>query len=142
MGLAPVFHATVTDTDAPKPVVIDKERELWREYLRTLRGKDVELVVRKVRVRRSLDQNAYLHRQPFRLLADYVGDSIEGVKLSLMGECWGWKRCPITGRDIPVQPNTSDMSVEECTEFIDWLIPWALEHYPEVRIPLPGQAEG
>lgn len=117
-----------------------REKELRHQWLETLAGQEVEIIVRRVRVQRSLDQNAYLHRHPFPILAEYFGDSLEGVKLSLMGEMWGWKTCPITGREIPVKPNTSDMSVEECTLFIDWLIPWALTEHG-VEIPLPSRAE-
>jgi hypothetical protein len=58
-----------------------------------------------------------------------MGDSIEATKLVLMGECWGWKRNAFTGRDVPVMPHTSSMTKEQCTFFIDWLIPFAAQKF-------------
>ena len=37
---------------------------------------------------------------------------------------------------LPVKVHTSDMTVEEGTAFLDWLIPWALqEHGVEIQTP-------
>jgi len=99
-------------------------------------------VVIKVEVpasKRTLDQNAYLHAVPFPILAEHFGDSVEGVKLDLMGEKWGWKPSPLDPhRMVPVKPSTASMTIEECTEFIDWLIPWAATEHG-VLIPLPSE---
>lgn len=134
----PVFHGRV-DGNA-RLVLEPREALMRRTYLRTLVNRNVELILRRERVKRSLDQNAYLHAQPFPLLAEHFGDSVEGVKHDLMGECWGWKTSPITGLQVPVKPNTSDMTVDECTFFIDWLIPWALTQHG-VDIPWPEKAD-
>ena len=136
MATYPVFHGTVSD--AAKLVLAENEAALRHAYLKSLIGQKVDVIVRKERVQRSLNQNAYLHAHPFPLLADHFGDSIEGTKLDLMGEFWGWKRSPVTGKDVPVKPHTSDMSVDECTLFIDWLIPWAAKQ--GVLVPYPGEA--
>lgn len=133
----PVFHGCVSD--AVRLVLDENERLLRHSYLKALVGRRVDVIVRKERVKRSLDQNAYLHTHPFPLLAEHFGDSIEGVKLDLMGQCWGWKTSPVTGREMPVKPRTSEMTVDECTFFIDWLIPWAATEHG-VLIPLPSEA--
>ena len=89
--------------------------------------------------KRTLDQNAYLHAVPFPILAEHFGDSVEGVKLDLMGEKWGWKPSPLDpNRMVPVKPSTASMTIAECTEFIDWLIPWAATEHG-VLIPLPSE---
>lgn len=92
--------------------------------------------VKVAKPQRTLDQNAYLHAEPFPKLATFFGQSVEETKYVLMGEKWGWHRDPITGREIPFKPSTSSMTVEECTEFIDWLIPWALDKWG-IHIELP-----
>ncbi len=137
MAQVPIFHGRVTEDG--RLDLLDTERDRRRMYLRTLAGKHVEVVVRKVRVQRSVDQNAYLHVGPFPVLAEELGyDSIEELKLALMGECWGYHRDRVSGRDLPIKPHTSDMTVEECTHFIDWLIPWAQVNY-NIRVPLPNE---
>lgn len=88
--------------------------------------------------KRTLDQNAFLHAVPFTILADYFGLSVEETKYALMGEKFGWTDNPLGGPAIPVKPSTSSMTVAECTDFIDWLIPWALEKW-NVSIPLPNE---
>ncbi len=133
----PIFHAWVSPDI--KLELAEAERELRKAYLRGLVGKNVEVIVRKVRTQRSLDMNAYLHAVVFPILAEYFGESIEDTKLVTMGECWGWKTDKVTGRDIPINAHTSDMSVEESAYFVDWVVPWALTKFGVV-IPLPNES--
>ena len=135
MAKGPVFNAKVTDDEAAILVFPDAEKSLRRAHLKALRGREVEIVIRKRRVQRSLDQNAYLHAEPFPKLAEHFGDSVEGVKFDLMGTFWGWTKSPITGRDVPVIAKTSDMDVEQCGKFIDWLVPFAIGHGVDVDYP-------
>ncbi len=137
MSFAPVFSGRVL---AGGLLVIDKPKE-YAKHVRTLHGRFVEVVVRKQRVKRSLDQNAYLHSVPFPMLAEELGyESIEELKLALMGECWGYHTDKVSGRELPVKPHTSSMTVDECTRFIEWLIQWAQITW-NIRIPLPNEAE-
>lgn len=111
------------------------------DALRGLKGEQVEVVIQKPTTTRSLRQNAYLHAKPFPLIAEEMGDSVESVKYDLMGERWGWKPSPLDPkRMVPVKPNTSGMTVEECSEFIDWLIPFAAQKLG-VLVPLPNEDE-
>jgi hypothetical protein len=131
----PVFHGRITMEG--KFLLDEAERDRRRVYFQALAGKDVEIVVRKIRVQRSVDQNAYLHAVPFPMLAEVTGYTLTEIKYVLMGECWGWKG--IGGHEIPVKAHTSDLSVDECKQFIDWLIPWSMEKFG-LAIPLPGEA--
>lgn len=106
------------------------------EWIRTFTSRKVDVIVRQHRRQRSLDQNAYLHAEPFPALARKWGESIDRTKLICMGEFWGWEPCKVTRCYLPVKAHTSDMTVEECTLFIDWLLPWALtEHGVEIHTP-------
>lgn len=130
----PIFFGTVTA--AGKFQLGDKAGV--SAHLKTLAGEAVEFTIRKRRTQRSVDQNAYLHAEPFPKLADHLGYSMEEVKLVLMGECFGWH--DVGGHTLPVKPSTSSMTVEEAQYFIDWVIPWAMtEHGVHVR--LPGEVE-
>lgn len=132
----PIFRADVTAEQTL--VFLASEREKRQRHLRSLIGERVDVTIRKAREKRSLDMNAYLHARPFPILADYFGDSVEGVKFDLMGEFFGWTTTH-GGRPIPVKAHTSDMTREESGRFVDWLIPWALTF--GVVIPLPDERE-
>lgn len=105
-------------------VTVDKER--FKRLLDRLGDGDYTLTVERFVKQRTLPQNAYLHAHPFPILARHFGCSINEVKRDLMGECFGWKTSPITGRPVPVKEHTADMNVEDANFFIDWLIPWAI----------------
>lgn len=138
MALTPVFNGQVTKDG--RLVLNDDERFLRKQHLLALAGHDVEVVVRKRRIKRTLDQNAYWHSKPFPILAEHFGLSVEEVKYVLMGECWGWHRDKVTGREIPIKPSTSSMTVEEGTFFQDWLLPWAMTEHG-VDIPPPEKVD-
>ena len=131
-----IFHGRV-DEDG-QLLLLDTERALRRVALRRLAGHAVEVLIRKERTQRSLDQNAYIHAVPVTILADHFGYTVPEMKLVLMGECFGWHLDPISGREIPIKPATSSMDVEECTRFIEWVIPWAMTNHG-VAIPLPNE---
>jgi len=132
MTITPLFTGRVLPGGL---LVMDCPKDYTR-HVRSLHGRFVEVIVRKLRTQRSIDQNAYLHVAPFPILADYFGYTIPEVKLALMGECWGWKK--LGSHEVPIKPSTSELTVEECTYFIDWLIPWAMMNH-NVVIPLPGE---
>lgn len=134
MALVPIFHGSIDNEG--RFHLAENERDQRRGYFQTLAGKRVEIIVRKERVKRSVDQNAYLHAVPFPILAEHFGNSIEEVKYVLMGECFGWHE--VAGREIPIKPSTSSMTVEECSHFINWLIPWAMTEHG-CAIPLPNE---
>ncbi len=135
MAATPIFHGRIR---ADGQLELDAaEQSRRRAYLRWLAGRDVEIVIRRQRAQRSLDQNAYLHAVVFPLLATELGDSVEGVKFDLMGERFGWTTTA-RGHHIPVKAHTAAMTVEECTAFIDWVIPWALTTHG-IEIPLPNE---
>jgi hypothetical protein len=115
-------------------------REWIADYIRTFDGKRISITVSAYKAQRSLDQNAYLHAEPFPKLAKAWGESIARTKLIVMGEFWGWEPCRITQALLPVKAHTSDMTVEECTLFIDWLLPWAIQEHG-VAIQLPDEWE-
>jgi hypothetical protein len=113
-------------------------REHIAGYIATFAGKSIDIVVRQHKAKRSLDQNSYLHAEPFPKLAAKWGESVDRTKLICMAEFWGWEPVTVKGvrAFLPVKSHTSDMTVQECTLFINWLIPWAAqEHSVEIALP-------
>jgi hypothetical protein len=135
----PIFNGHVSSS--AKLELAAAEAGLRRKHLETLVGKNVEVIVRKKRAQRSLDQNAYLHAVPFLILAEFFGCSVQETKFAILGEKWGWTKDKITGHDIPVKSShTSDLDTEDAAELIDWLPAWAMTNFG-VDIPLPQKSE-
>jgi hypothetical protein len=107
-------------------------------HLRTVEGQPVEVVIRKPRSKRSLDQNAYAHAWPFKLIAEAMGESVEAAKLAILGEKFGWRE--LFGHQVPVKPSTSALSVEEFSELIEWM-PSFGAHMFGLSIPLPNDVD-
>lgn len=128
MSTTPVFPGRVLPGGL---LVLDRPKDYAR-YVRSFHGRFVEIIVRKQRTKRSLDQNALIHVIASGL-ADHCGNSLGEMKLYLMGECWGWQT--VRGHEMPVKPHTSDMTVEEATQFIDWLFGWMVQNFPEFQLP-------
>lgn len=134
--VAPIFYGRVLPGGL---LTLDRPKDYAR-HLRSLRGQYVEIIARKRRTKRSLDQNAYWHAVPFPLLQDALGyDSLEDLKLALMGECWGYQRDKLTGRELPIKAHTSDLTTEEGAQFTDWLIRFGATLPSPVIIPLPNE---
>jgi hypothetical protein len=122
MAPVPILHGEVT---ADGRLVLDgAERQLRAQHLRHLAGKRVEIIVRKERTQRSLDQNAYLHAIPFSMLAEEWGEDIETTKLLVLGECFGWRDLA-NGARIPMKPSSAALTVDECSHLIEWIVKWA-----------------
>lgn len=130
--MVPVFYGRVL----PGGLYVRDRPKDYSRYIKSLAGQFVEETIRKRRTKRSNQQNAYIHAVPIPMLAEHFGYTIPEMKLVLMGECWGWKE--VLGRQIPVRSHTSEMSVEECQYFVDWVIPWAVQNH-DVQIPLPNE---
>lgn len=116
--------------------IVFNEPAKYAEFRRKLAGMKVEVILRKPKSKRSLDQNAYAHKWPFRIIADAMGESIEAAKLCILGEKFGWHQ--VQGRTLPIKTSTADLSTEEFSDLIEWMPPWALEMFGAV-IPLPRE---
>jgi hypothetical protein len=117
----------------------------WRSVLKSFIDKDIEVIVRKRKRKRSDPQNRYLHGVVFPLVAEAMGETdLVEVKRSVMGEKWGWaeRRLP-SGVIIqtPLKGHTSDLTVEETSEMIEWVGPWAFNFFNGLRIPLPNEVD-
>lgn len=134
---SPILHAEVT----PHGKIVWPSAEAAKRLtvMHALRGQRIEVILRAERTQRSLDQNAFIHAVVFPLVSQFTGYTVPETKLVLMGECFGWQR--LAGHECPVKPSTAQMTTAECAHFIDWVIPWAVEHCDGLQIPLPNEVE-
>lgn len=136
MTPVPIFAGMVTDGG-----LLRLERPLaYSSHLANLKGKRVEVIVRRERSQRSLDQNAYWHAVPVTLMAEYMGEDHMATHYALLGECFGYHHNAKFGLDVPNKGSSSALTVEEFSHLIEWCPPWALLNH-EVRIPLPNEVE-
>jgi hypothetical protein len=76
--------------------------------------------------RRSLDQNAFLHAVPLRIISEETGHSIEDMKEYLLGEAFGWQDSKVFGHEVqrPVK-RSSELTTKEFSWFLEWIESWA-----------------
>lgn len=135
MTQVPIWHGHIDDDG--RFGLAEPEREQRRVYFRTLAGQNVEITVRKERTQRSLDQNAYWWAVPVRLLAEHCGYTDPQMHYALLGECFGYIVGP-TGKEIPNVPSSSQLTTDQFTHLIDWVLIWGPTEM-QVDIPPPDK---
>lgn len=133
----PIFHGRISSEGRFE--LAEQERGLRQAYFKSLTGQNVEIVVRKERTKRTIDQNAYVHAVPFPLFAEYWGEDISTTKLLLLGEKFVWREFA-DGKRIPLKPSTSDLTTDEMSAFIEWMPHWGMTSFG-LQIPLPHEGE-
>jgi hypothetical protein len=131
-----VFPGSFDKADPPAFHADDARK--FATMRRKLAGKRAEVILRKPKSKRTIDQNAYAHKWPFRLIADAMGEGIEAAKLDILGEKFGWEVSKYSGKPLPIKTSTSQLTTAEFSELIDWMPPWALDKFGTV-IPLPAE---
>lgn len=97
-------------------------------------GHEVEIELRKRRSKRSLKQNAAYHAS-IEPLAEFLGYTVEELKLSMLGGCFGWKN--VNGVQLPERLHTSDLNTEDFSDLMAYTMQIAAEH--DILILDPSQ---
>jgi hypothetical protein len=89
--------------------------------------------------KRSLDQNAYIHAVPLKMMSDKTGYSVDDIKTFMCGEFSGWRETEIFGRKrAKPMLSTSDMDSKQMSDFIEFLI-WFGADKMGISIPYPNE---
>jgi hypothetical protein len=130
---APVFLGSV---DRGRLVLDDPSR--FHAHLRGLDKKRVEVVVRRQRRIRSLDQNRYYWGVVVKMLADGFGYEPEEMHEALKFQ---FLRVPSAeGRPLETVRSTASLSTVEFMDYIAAVQRWAAAEYC-ICIPDPGQVD-
>lgn len=88
---------------------------------------------------RSLEQNAFLHAVPLKLICEHTGFNMDEMKDYLLGEAFGWEEVELFGRTIqrPLR-RSSKLNVKEFTWFLEWIEQWA-SNTLGLLIPRPNE---
>lgn len=97
----------------------------------------MRIAVEPIGEKRSLDQNAYWWAVPVKLLAEHCGYTDSQMHYALLGECFGYTSGP-TGKAVPVKPSSSELTVAEFTQLIEWVLTWGPS---ELGVIIPGPSE-
>jgi hypothetical protein len=91
------------------------------------------------RPKRSLEQNAYLHAVPLKLIAEHTGYSVEDMKEYLLMAAFGDEMKEVMGVNI-IRPlkRTSDLTTKEFAWFVEWVASWAMNTLG-LLIPMPNE---
>jgi hypothetical protein len=104
-------------------LVLDDQPGFQRS-LRWMKDGPVTVRIQRKQLKRSLDQNAYWWAVPVRLIAEHCGYTDSQMHYALLGECFGYIAGP-NGQPVPVKPSSSDLTREEFTHLIEWVLTWA-----------------
>lgn len=136
MALIPIFRGLVTPDVQLR--LRETERDRRKQWLSTLAGGPVEVLVRAERKQRTVPQNSWIHAGIVLPIAMETGDEPDAVKADLMRACWG----TVPGADGKLEAwigHTSSMNDEEAAYFIDWAPSYALRTFG-VELLLPNEA--
>jgi len=76
---------------------------------------EVFVEVYKRRSKRSVKQNAAYHAA-IGPLAEHLGYTVEELKLTMLGGCFGWKT--VNGVQLPERLHTSDLNTEQFSDLM------------------------
>ena len=130
----PLWHGTVADGRLSLDPSEARDRARW---LRGLSG-PVEVIVRRRRERRSLDQNAYWWAVPVALVAAETGYTPEQAHYALLGEYGGYQE-GIGGHQVPRLASSAALTRAEFSRMIEWVLDWAPSALG-VDVPSPDEA--
>lgn len=110
---------------------------LVKQYLNRREGARLVVDIRQPRQRRSLDQNAWWWAEAVPKLAEHCGYTANQMHYALLGECFGYEDGP-TGQPVPKKPSSSELSTQEFSDLITWVLIWAPS---ELGVPLESPDE-
>lgn len=140
------------------------DMERFTKVMSTRQGKEFYLVLKWPEEIRSMEQNAYIH-WAFEFIAKHVDLKMDDVKTMAKIALIPAPKYEVVRRlcleftptelhpDVDTYAEflwdaeltavgrpTSELSVQECKEFIEKIPPWAWEEF-SVSVPLPGEVE-
>jgi hypothetical protein len=105
-------------------MVIDKPTE-YAQHVRSLRGRFVEVLVRKRKTKRSPKANRYYFGVVVKLLAEHCGYDPQEMHETLAMRFLRIEDCPVTG--APRRKRTPDTDSAEFSEYVNHCIRLAAE---------------
>ncbi len=129
--MIPIFKGKI-EKGKIKPETTDK----FAVYLAKLEGKPVEIVVRKQKSQRSLDQNSYYWGVVIEILRDHFGYESEEMHEALKFKFLRTHE----GEALESVKSTAKLNTAEFEDYLERVRRWAITEY-NCFIPLPNEVE-
>ena len=132
-----VFPASVSSTGS---AAVDDSKRL-AATLAKLAGKRIEVVIRKPKSKRSVQQNAWWWGIAVPMIAEALGydrHEHDQVHYALVSKCFGVRHDPKLG-EVP-NKRSSKLTIAEFAELMEWSVRVAAQEWG-VLLPLPNEAE-
>lgn len=113
----------------------------WGNICRALAGCTVEIVLRKPKSKRSLDQNQWWWGVAVPLIAEELGydrHEYEAVHYALVSKCFGVRQDAKLG-EVP-NKRSSQLTIAEFSELMEWAVRFAATEIG-IALPMPGETE-
>ena len=137
-----VFQGWIDDTGS-YPNFAEDVLEKLTKHCESLRGKRIELVIKKVQKKRSLNQNAYYWGVPIKMLAEKFGyetkEEIESIH-DFLASMFLTVTKTVMGMEVKVVRSTSRLSTVEFETYCRRIRMWAAVAI-NFDIPEPNEVE-
>lgn len=138
MSLTPIFAGRVNEQGQLRL----EQPEAFERQRHSLRGRQVELVLRAQRIQRSVQQNRYYWKVVVGLFAEYCGYTPEEAHEVLKLECNAITLVNRRTLDITKVPgSTRELSTVDFKLYYQRCQQWIAEHCDGLYIPDPNEAE-
>lgn len=134
----PVFSAKVE-----KGKLLIYGKKLFNDYLSTLDGKDVRIVVGKLEKQRSNKENAYYWGVAIKLISEEIGlsaeETHEALKILFLKKHIDFQ---ILNKIEPIEyvRSTASLSTKEFEEYLENIRMWAAS-FLNCQVPMPNEVE-
>lgn len=136
MSLQAVLKAYKSQEDHPLGFDV-YDISLLKRVLQTMPS-EFEVIFRKEKKARSLNQNAYMWGVVYKLIADFTGENEDDIHEILKKKFLGESTIMIGGIEEIIGRSTTKLSTVEFEEYLTKVRAWANEKL-EVFIPLPNE---
>jgi len=134
--MTPLYYGTIQDG---KLHLSRMERALFLDYLKTLEGKEIQILVERHKDQRTLNQNAYLWGVVYKLICEHTGDDPTSFHEWAKDKFLGKKTVIVQGEERQVTRSTTELKKDEFFDlFVEPIRRWAAMEL-EVVIPDPQQ---
>ena len=136
--MTPIFVGRVTEAGK---LMLDSPL-VFRAHLGRLREKRVEVTVRRERIQRSLNQNAWAWGCAYPILAESLGYDLhehEDLHYALVEKCFGSHYDERMKTTVP-NKRSSGLTTKEFSDYMEWLVRFAAMEL-NCQIPLPNEVE-
>lgn len=139
----PIFTGKInyysTYQGLPVGTFVPDSQQAYENYLSSLKDKRVEVIIRKERSERSLNQNSYYWGVVVQLIADHTGyepeEAHEALKVKFLSDPKADKHGLLRIR------STTKLSTVEFNDYLNRVVRWAAQELG-VYIPDPSHVEG